>query len=134
MNIPENVKIMVLIADDDPDTRDLLRTALETKNYTVVEVADGHEMVEKSQVEKPNLIIADVMMPRIDGFEGVQKLRETPHFKKIPVLFISCIVAGEAIVSKMKNMPFCTFLEKPFDPKTLLRLINELLAQAEHAV
>lgn len=125
------IKILILIADDDSDTRDLLRIALETKNYEVIEVADGNAMVSQAKVEKPSLIVADVMMPFIDGYEGIKKLREDPEYQKIPVLFISCIVTGEAVVGKLKSMPNCNFLEKPFDPSFLLKSIEQLLESSK---
>lgn len=123
----DSIKVLVLIADDDSDTRDLLKIALRLKEYAIIEVSDGREMIERAKIERPGLIIADIMMPHIDGHEGIRMLREDPAFQNIPVLFISCIISGEAIVSQLKNMSRCAFLEKPFDHKALLETIEKLL-------
>ena len=127
------VKILVLVADDDPDTRDILRIALSRKEYTVIEVADGREMVSRARQEKPSLIIADIMMPHIDGVEAAALLREEPYFRNMPVLFISCIVGGEPIVNRIREMPRCAFIAKPFDHGRFLATVEKLLQAPPHA-
>ncbi|MFH1282970.1 MAG: response regulator [bacterium] len=123
----DTYKVLALVADDDSDTRDLLKLVLESDRYSAIEVTNGKELIEKARAENPSLIISDVMMPYMNGYEAIIKLRENPLFQKTPVLFISCIVTNGPLVQQMKKMSNATFMEKPFTPQTLLKTINSLL-------
>ncbi|RYY91912.1 MAG: hybrid sensor histidine kinase/response regulator, partial [Chitinophagaceae bacterium] len=93
----EDGKPTVLLADDNTDMRDYVRRLL-SSHYRVVTARDGEEAYELLQREKPQLLLSDVMMPRLDGFGLLQKLRAHPQLKNIPVLFLSARAGEEAKV------------------------------------
>src|ERR1044071_8683591 len=77
----------ILAVDDDPTARKLLVTVLGNAGHEMREATDGAEALTVAQVEKPDLIIADLMMPTMDGFEFVRRLRENSAFAQTPVVF-----------------------------------------------
>jgi len=83
-----NMKI--LVTDDDQDIRDSLQAILEAQNYTVITAADRNEGMEKIKDEKPDLMILDVMMVKMqDGFEMARELKQDPEYKDIPILMLT---------------------------------------------
>ena len=76
----------ILIADDEPEIRDLLRLYLENEKYEVVEAANGVEALRLIDVEKPDLIMLDIMMPQMDGYQVLKHIREDNN---VPVIIIS---------------------------------------------
>jgi CheY-like chemotaxis protein len=129
----EPFKALILVAEDDQDTRDLVSAALGLKHYVTIEASDGQALIAQVQKELPHLIIADIMMPRLDGFEAVTYIRKDPRCQNIPVIFMSGVVSGEDIIGKIKSMPRCAFIPKPFDHTTLLAAIEKLLHQTPPA-
>src|SRR5688572_20457927 len=82
----------VLIVDDYPDIRDLLGRVLEALGYAVVLASHGKEGLEKAIAEKPNLILMDMMMPIMDGWEAARALRSHTETTKIPILAITALI------------------------------------------
>ncbi len=127
----ENVKI--LVTDDDQDIRDSLRAILEAKDYTVVTAADRDEGMEKIKAEKPDLMILDVMMVKMqDGFEMARDLKQDPEYKDIPILMLTGVKEATGIDFKSSAgdpdwNPVDGFLEKPVDPDFLISEISRLL-------
>jgi len=79
----------ILVVEDDFDARALIKSILELSGFEVVLAADGVEGLEKTQEEKPDLIVTDLAMPRLDGIGMIQTLRDTPSFKRTPILAIT---------------------------------------------
>jgi len=88
-------RFCVLVVDDEPDKRQLLSYALEQEGYDVVTAADGEEGLDAVGVHQPDLIVTDVMMPRMDGYEMVRRLRSDPRTRFIPVI-IQSAARGQA--------------------------------------
>ncbi len=107
----------VLIADDEPAIVDLLAQFLEDEGYTVECANDGLAALEKTREVRPALVIADVMMPKMDGFELLDQLA-TDH-PAVPVILMSA-----AVVSRREGVPF---IAKPFDLGELLDLVHSNL-------
>ncbi len=80
---------IVLIVDDDDDSRLMLKTLLESWKYLVIEATDGVEAIKSAEENCPDMIIADVKLPSLDGFGVTQKLRQSPKTEKIPIAFLS---------------------------------------------
>jgi len=107
----------VLIVDDEPAIVDLLSQLLEDEGYRVASAGDGLAAYEKVGEVRPDLVIADVMMPRMDGFALVDRLADGEH--PVPVILMSA-----AVESRRRDVPF---IAKPFDLGELLELINSYL-------
>ena len=121
----------ILVVDDEPDTVDMLRMALERASYNVVAAYDGQEGVEKARGEKPDAIILDLMMPEKDGFVACKELKGDPECADIPILVLTAISERLPHTRYAKSMGLTLesedYIDKPVDPNELLRRITELL-------
>lgn len=121
-------KKRILIVDDEGDLRNMLKFRLEAMNYDVSEAADGQEGLDKSRSEKPDLIILDLMLPRIDGFKVCRMLKFDERHKHIPIIMFTAR-AQEKDREIGKEMGADAYIAKPFEPEALMRKIKELLGQ-----
>lgn len=117
----------ILIADDHPQVVELVRVTLEGGDYEIVNTSNGEETLKKTRIEKPDLVLLDVVMPKIDGFEVCRKLKEDPQTKGIPVIMLTA-KGQEVDKEKGREVGARDYVTKPFSPSTLLLKINELLA------
>lgn len=117
----------ILIADDDPIIIKLLQVNLEMEGYDVVTAHDGQDAVEKAGKEQPDLVILDIMMPRMDGWAARQALLAIPELKAIPVIFLSAR-AQQADLRKGYEADVAEYITKPFDPVDLLEVVQKVLA------
>jgi PAS domain S-box-containing protein len=108
----------VLLADDNADMRDYLRHLLEI-SYEVTAVADGRQALAAASRERPDLILADVMMPHVDGFALLRQLRADPVLREVPVIVLSARAGEEAKVEGLR-MGADDYLVKPFNARELL--------------
>lgn len=119
----------LLIAEDDPDIRKLLYTTLTFKGYRVVAAHNGREGLEFIQKERPLIVITDIMMPQLDGFGLVHRLRIDPQTRDIPVVFITATYVSRADQEFTLNIGATRFIQKPVDLEKFLATIEELLEQ-----
>jgi len=117
----------ILVVDDEPDVIDIITICLKDKNFSIVGAKDGQEALEKLKIFTPDLIITDIGMPRINGFELVKQLKKNPKFNKIPVI----ILTGTFITKDDKNygivLGASRYLTKPFTIDTLVKDIEDSL-------
>src|SRR5437763_4130722 len=85
----------VLVADDEPAMRVLVRVNLQVEGVEVIEARDGAEALELATQERPDLVLLDVMMPGLDGWQVARRLAETPETSDIPVLFMTALAGSE---------------------------------------
>ena len=117
----------VLIVEDHPGMRELLGRIVEPMGYVPVTASEGEEGVEKAIAEKPSLILLDMMMPIMDGWEVARRLRANPETKEIPILATTAL-------SRPDDLNACleagcnAYIVKPFGVRDLQRKIRELLA------
>lgn len=118
----------VLIVDDEPHIVELVRVCLEDTDYEVLEAYDGEEALEKAYKEKPDLILLDVMMPKMDGFEVCKALKTNKATHAIPVVFLT---AKGQEVDKIKGFQSGadSYMTKPFSPLRLLSELEDKLAK-----
>jgi two-component system, OmpR family, response regulator VicR len=122
----------ILMADDDPDVVDVVSILLEDEGYQMVTAKDGAEALEKIESENPDLIILDLLMPRVDGFAVIKKLRdpENERWSRIPVVILTSVrkeVSNRRYELETKRpMSFDAYLEKPADQDELLRIVASL--------
>src|SRR5437868_6180592 len=113
---------LVLVADDDPDTRLLFRTVLEIRGYCVIEAADGEETVGAAERARPDLILMDGSLPRLSGLEAARQIRRSGHIGNAPIVFISGH-AGAAFIALAREAGCDEYLVKPFG----LALLEDVL-------
>jgi excisionase family DNA binding protein len=117
---------LVLIVDDDPGLREFLRANLEGEGYLVREAGSAEEGLVVLDEEPPDLILLDVMMPHVDGWEMLRRVRERHGVESIPVVMFSGKVdEGEAGAAAEAGAQ--AFIGKPFDPEQLLASTKQLL-------
>ena len=115
----------IIIVDDDRETREVLKAALETRGYSVVQAQSGLRLISYLHVDRPDLILLDVMMSWIDGFELCRAIKRNPEFANIPVCFIS----GRSDPQDVREGISCgaaAYFVKPVDTDDLLDKIDEL--------
>ena len=116
----------ILIADDNESTRELLREALEPYNYQFVEAGDGHEVLQRIEERRPDVILLDVQMPRLDGYGVLARLREDTRYADLPVIALTAF-AMRGDREKGLTAGFTNYVTKPIDIDALRRLVTELL-------
>jgi DNA-binding response OmpR family regulator len=116
----------VLLVDDDPVILKLLQVNFEMEGYTVSTANDGVEGLEKARAERPDIVLLDIMMPRMDGLEVTRALKGDDATKAIPIILLSA-KAQASDVKAGKDMGADDYLTKPFDPLELLDRVKELL-------
>ena len=119
----------VLVAEDERHIRELLVDTLFDLGCDVIECADGGETLEKACSELPDLILLDVMMPVMDGFEVLSKLRENPSTEAIPIIMLTAVPAAEG-EQDANRLGVHHYISKPFDPDMLEATINVALREA----
>ncbi len=117
----------ILICDDDPAILRVLQVNLEVEGYETLLAHHGEEALEIATREKPDLIILDIMMPRLDGYQTCERLKAADDTKDIPVVFLSA-KAQASDIEKGKTYGVEEYLTKPFDPDTLVETIERLLS------
>ena len=116
----------VLIVDDDPSIRKLVATTLEdVAGFELVEAADGDEALELAREEAPAIVLLDIDMPGIDGFEACRRLRAEPQTADATVVMLTA-AADEEAERAAEEAGADLFITKPFSPLELLRLVDDL--------
>jgi len=123
--VPMNRKILVI--EDDPSALRLVEYALEQEGYQVITASDGLEGVRKARDEHPDLIILDIMLPGLDGYEVCQQLRKEPETAKLHILMLSA-KAREIDKDTGLKIGADDYLAKPSDPSKIIAKVKALLA------
>jgi DNA-binding response OmpR family regulator len=116
----------ILICDDDPLLVDLLEYRLASRGYAVAVAEDGGKALRRLQEMKPDAILLDAMMPVIDGYEVLRKIRENPETAKIPVIMLTARKQEQDIVMALE-LGANDYLVKPFIPEELVARLGRLL-------
>ena len=116
----------ILVVDDQEDLRGVLRDLLIGSGYTVIEAADGETGVAKAKSDRPDLILMDIQMPVIDGYEATRLIKVDPNLKPIPIVAVSSF-AMKGDEEKARAAGCDHYVTKPYSPMQLLRLIRGLL-------
>ncbi len=116
----------ILIAEDERDIRDLITFTLRFAGHEVVATSNGEEAYLKTQEVKPDLILMDVRMPRMTGYEACKKLKEIEELRRIPVIFLSA-KGQESEVQAGLEAGAVEYILKPFAPDHLTARVNALL-------
>ena len=114
---------LILVIDDDDTITNLIKTILTKEGYTVKSANDGIVGVEMAQNLGPDIILMDITMPGIDGYEATKKIKQDPKTKDIPIIFLTGKSASED-GGKAFAMGGVTFMRKPFQPQQLKDLVR----------
>jgi len=120
----------ILTVDDEKHIVRLIQVNLERHGYEVVTAYDGREALQKVDEERPDLVILDVMMPYMDGFEVLQNLKRNPETRDIPVIMLTA-KAQDADVFKGWQSGVDCYLTKPFNPMELISFVQRIFKSLE---
>ena len=116
----------ILVVDDQEDLRGVLRDLLTGSGYAVIEAGDGEAGVAKAKSDRPDLILMDIQMPVIDGYEATRRIKVDPALKPIPIIAVSSF-AMKGDEEKVRGAGCDHYVTKPYSPMQLLRLIRAFL-------
>lgn len=122
----------VLVVDDDPVILKLLEVNFEMEGFQVVRAADGAEGLQRAREVRPDIVVLDVMMPRMTGYEVAKALREDDGTAHIPIIFVTARAQSHDVERGME-LGVDDYVTKPFDPLDLIARVNTLLARRDAA-
>jgi len=119
----------ILVIEDQEDNRRILRDLLTSVGYEIIEATTGEEGVASAETGHPDLILMDIQLPGIDGYEATRRVRAHPALRQVPIIAVtSYALSGDDVKAKEAG---CTdYVPKPFSPRALLAKIREYLPQA----
>ena len=121
----------ILVVDDDPDILDGILAVLESQPYRLQTARDGKRCLEMVEVERPDLLILDLLMPRMDGFAVIRFLRENPAYDKLPIMVLTTVVEDASRrryeLETGMNMDVQDYIQKPVLPGELIRRVKRIL-------
>ena len=117
----------VLVVDDDPAIRLLCSVNLQSEGFVVLEAEDGRRGLEQACSERPDLVVTDVMMPGLDGFQLADALRRDERTREIPLIILSG-EAGPANADRARELGALAYVTKPFNPLALASLVASVCA------
>jgi two-component system alkaline phosphatase synthesis response regulator PhoP/two-component system response regulator VicR len=120
----------ILAVDDEKHIVRLVQVNLERQNYVVVTAFDGKEALEKVRSERPDLIVLDVMMPYLDGFEVLKELKKDPETRDIPVIMLTAKAQDADVFRGWQSGADC-YLTKPFNPMELIMFVKRIFKSLE---
>jgi len=116
----------ILIIEDQEDNRAILRDLLSQAGYELIEAADGEEGVKLAEQERPDLILMDIQLPVIDGYEATRRIKAKPELKTIPIIAVtSYALSGDE--AKARAAGCDGYVTKPFSPRDLLAKVRAYL-------
>jgi DNA-binding response OmpR family regulator len=124
------MKKVILIVDDEPTIVTIVEDLLQIKGFDVLSAGNAVEAEQAIKAHRPDLILLDVMMPGVSGFDFCKKLKTMPEFNNIPVIFLSVMNKPEDL-EKGKKLGAVDFVPKPFDPLDLVARIKKFLPDSD---
>ena len=121
-------KKRILIVEDEADILEMVAMRLEASGYEVISALDGQEAFEKARKETPDLIILDLMLPKMDGYKVCGLLKRDTRYARIPIILFTAR-AQETDMKMGQEVGADAYITKPFEPQVLLGKIKELLKE-----
>jgi DNA-binding response OmpR family regulator len=118
----------ILVVDDDPVILQLLQVNFEMEGFAVLTAADGEDGVARTRADRPDVVVSDVMMPKMSGLELVAALKGDPDTANIPILLLTA-KAQQADIGAGIDAGADDYVTKPFEPLDLVDRVNRLLAR-----
>jgi len=120
------MKRNILVADDSPTIRKFLSFTLASRGFNIISAADGMEALEKLPTAKVDLIITDINMPNVDGFEFIRSVRGNDEYKDVPIIILSSL-GGEAEINQGITCGANSYLIKPFNPNRVAYEVSKYI-------
>jgi len=124
----ERAKARILVVDDEPEIVKAIRTNLELEGYEVLEAYNGPDALRIARRERPHLMVLDVRMPGMDGWQVLREVRGDPELKEMPVILLTAL-SSDRDVDKGWELVAHKYLTKPFEPQRLVEAVRELLKE-----
>ena len=125
----EDVAMKVLVAEDSPTVRRLVCTRLVADGYEVIEAHDGEQALALAVSERPEALVLDKVMPKLDGFEVVRRLREREETRTVPIVMLTEHTAEEDVLGGL-SLGVDEYMPKPFSPRELSVRLARILARS----
>jgi twitching motility two-component system response regulator PilG len=124
LSLHDKIRRKILVVEDSPTIRKVISITLSQKGYETIEAGDGLEALSRLNESKPDLILLDIILPKMDGYQILSIIRENPEFKTIPVIMLT---SKDGIINKVKGKVAgsSAYLTKPFDPTQLVETIEK---------
>jgi two-component system cell cycle response regulator DivK len=117
---------VILVIEDQEDNRRIVHDLLTSKGYEVIEAVNGLDGVNAAETRRPDLILMDIQLPGIDGYEATRRIKANPEIRKIPIIVVtSYALSGDDV--KAFEAGCDAYVAKPFRPRELLAKIRELI-------
>lgn len=120
----------IMVVDDEPYIARVIKFKLEQEGYTVISANDGQSGLQKIKDEKPDMVLLDVMMPGLSGYEVCQKIKEDAELAGIPVVILTA-KGQERDREQGLTMGASDYITKPFSPNRLLELVKSMIGEAK---
>lgn len=121
----------ILIVDDDPDILEGILTVLESQPYRLNTARDGKTCLEMMAQEKPDLLILDLLMPRIDGWGVIREMRSEPYYEDVPIMILTTVIEDASRrryeLETGMSMDVQDYVQKPVRPDDLINRVEKLL-------
>jgi DNA-binding response OmpR family regulator len=122
--------VSILIAEDEPDIREFLSIALQVNGFDVIAARNGEEAVALTNSHRPDLVLLDVRMPKVSGYQACETLKRASDTREIPVVFLSAF-ANKDEVEQGLALGAEAYLTKPIAPDVLVQRVNEVLQRVK---
>lgn len=117
----------ILVVDDEPDVLLLCRVNLEFEGYDVVEAHDGEQAMQRVRAERPDAVLLDVMMPKMDGWQVLAAIKDDPELAHIPVVMLTAKVQDQDQIRGWSSGA-AEYITKPFSPLALSQVVEDVLS------
>jgi DNA-binding response OmpR family regulator len=121
-------RLRVLVTDDEPITRMLVKLLLEREHFDVLEATNGNQAIEIAVREHPDLLLIDLNMPVMDGYQAIQNLRLDPRLATLPIIVLTA-EEGDSIERRVLELGANDYMVKPFEPAVLLARVNAVFSR-----
>ena len=130
MHAAEGLHKKILLVEDDPEVREFLKTTLEMEGYTVLTAPNGVKLISNIRVDRPDVILLDIELPWIDGYELCKAIKSHPEYRKIPVIFVSVRNSPEQIRAGL-SCGADDYIPKPIEIDNFLAAVKKQLQRKE---
>ncbi len=124
----------ILVADDEPTIREIAEDLLVAAGYNVLAAGDGEEALRLVHAEHPDLILLDLMLPKMTGFHVLQEIKKNSRVAKIPILILSVLVSGDNTDASIHELDVTGFIDKSEFVTSLVSRVQEILSGPAHRV
>ncbi|MCZ6695272.1 MAG: response regulator [Acidobacteria bacterium] len=122
----------ILVADDEPTIRELAEELLIAAGYNVLTAKDGEETLRLVYDERPDLLLLDLMLPKMTGFHVLQEIRNAPPIRNTPILILSVLVSGDDTDDSIHELDVAGFIDKAEFVSSLVARVQEILSKQPH--